>query len=78
MVIGFSTATKIPHFKPKDITSIPTIYEEDLDLAFRAVGEATEEAVLNSLVTASHVKGRDGNERPAFKDLLEKFNIQLV
>ncbi|MGM0803700.1 MAG: P1 family peptidase [Bacillota bacterium] len=78
VVIGFSTATKIPHFKPKHITSIPTIYEEDLDLAFRAVGEATEEAVLNSLVTASHVKGRDGNERPAFKDLLEKFNIQLV
>lgn len=78
VVIGFSTATKIPHFKPKHITSIPTIHEEDLDLAFRAVGEATEEAVLNSLVTASHVKGRDGHERPAFKDLLEEFNIQLA
>ncbi|MET3728439.1 L-aminopeptidase/D-esterase-like protein [Fictibacillus halophilus] len=78
VVIGFSTATKIPHIKPNHMTSIPTIHEEDMDLAFRAVGEAVEEAVLNSLVTASHVKGRDGNERPAFKDLLEEFNIQIV
>lgn len=77
VVIGFSTATKIPHNKPNQITMIPTIHEEDMDLAFRAVGEAVEEAVLNSIVTATHVKGRDGNERPAFKDLLEEFDIQL-
>ncbi len=48
-----------------------------MDLAFRAVGEATEEAVLNSLVTAEAVIGRDGNERPAFKDLIQKFGILL-
>lgn len=54
------------------------IHEEDMDLAFRAVGEATEEGVLNSLVTAEAVVGRDGNTRPAFKDLIEKFNISLL
>lgn len=77
IVIGFSTATKIPHEKPEHCLAIPQIHEEDMDVAFRAVGEATEEAVLNSLVTAEAVIGRDGNERPAFKDLIQKFGIQL-
>lgn len=78
VAIGFSTATKIPHKKPDALLTIPTIHEEDMDTAFRAVGEATEEAVLNVLSTAEHVIGRDGNERPAFKDLIEKHGIDLI
>jgi D-aminopeptidase len=78
VVIGFSTATRIPHDKTSHCISLPMIHEEEIDLAFRAIGEATEEAVLNSLVTATHVIGREGNERPALKDLLEKYNIQLT
>ncbi len=78
VVIGFSTATKIPHERTSHCISVPVIHEEEIDLAFRAIGEATEEAVLNSLVTATHVVGRDGNERPAFKDLLSAHNIQLI
>ncbi|PSL41778.1 D-aminopeptidase [Planomicrobium soli] len=78
IVIGFSTAVKIPHQKPKVALSLIRVHEEDLDLAFRAVGEATEEAVLNSLVTAEAVVGRGGNERPAFKDLIEEFGVALL
>ncbi len=78
VIIGFSTATKIPHEKPEHCLLLPLIHEEDMDLAFRAIGEATEEAVLNSLVTAEEVVGRDGNKRPAFKDLIEEFNISLI
>ncbi len=78
VVVGFSTATKIPHDKTSDCITMSMIHEEDIDLAFRAIGEPTEEAVLNSLVTATHVIGRDGNERPAFKDLLNKYNFQLT
>lgn len=78
IVLGFSTATRIPHVKPEGLFTIPQIHEEDMDEAFRAVGEATEEAVLNSLVTAEEVIGRDGNKRPAFKDLIEKFDVSLV
>ncbi|WP_430482404.1 P1 family peptidase [Rossellomorea marisflavi] len=78
VVIGFSTHTTTPHRPSGKLLSIPVIHEDDMDVAFRAVGEATEEAVLNSLVTASHVVGRDGNERPAFKDLIEKYDIPLV
>lgn len=78
VIIGFSTATKIPHDKPEYLLTIPQIHEEDIDLAFRAVGEATEEAVLNSLVTAQAVIGREGNKRPAFKDLIRKFGVSLT
>ncbi|MGI2326699.1 P1 family peptidase [Planococcus sp. YIM B11945] len=78
VVIGFSTATKIPHEKSEHLLNIPQIHEEEMDVAFRAVGEATEEAVLNSLVTAEAVMGREGNERPAFKDLIQKFDISLM
>lgn len=78
IVLGFSTATRIPHDKPEGLLTIPQIHEEDMDEAFRAIGEATEEAVLNSLVTAEEVIGRDGNKRPAFKDLIGKFDVALV
>jgi D-aminopeptidase len=78
IVIGFSTAQKIPHEKTENCLTLSMIHEEEMDLAFRAVGEATEEAVLNSLITAEAVVGRDGNTRPAFKDLITKFNLSLV
>lgn len=78
IAIGFSTATKIPHEKPSQLLEIKQIHEEEMDNAFRAVGEATEEAVLNSLVTAEAVIGRDGNHRPAFKDLIDEFGISLI
>ncbi|WP_043931402.1 DmpA family aminopeptidase [Bacillus sp. EB01] len=77
IIFGFSTATKIPHEKPESNLTIPVIHEDDMDFAFRAVGEATEEAVLNSLITAEQVVGRDGNTRPALKNLLEKYSIVL-
>ncbi|WEG14725.1 P1 family peptidase [Pullulanibacillus sp. KACC 23026] len=77
VVIGFSTATKIPHDKTKELLSIPAVHEGDLDIAFRAIGEATEEAILNALVTAERVVGRDGNERPALRDLIEHYHILL-
>ncbi|RAZ81398.1 P1 family peptidase [Planococcus halotolerans] len=78
IVIGFSNATRVPHEKPEQLLAIPQLHEEDMDTAFRAIGEATEEAVLNSLVTAEEIIGRDGNKRPAFKDLIEKIDVSLV
>ncbi|TKD69369.1 P1 family peptidase [Pseudalkalibacillus hwajinpoensis] len=77
IILGFSTANKVPHQYTSNTLSMDTIHEEEIDTAFRAVGEATEEAVLNSLVTATHVVGRDGNERPALSDLLNQFDITL-
>ena len=77
IVLGFSTTNTIPHAKPSQALLNETIHEEDMDETFRAVGEATERAVLNSLITAEAVVGRDGNERLALKDLLFKFKLPL-
>ncbi|RKL67484.1 aminopeptidase [Salipaludibacillus neizhouensis] len=78
IVIGFSTATKVPHYKLNTLLSSSVIHEEDIDIAFHAVSEATEEAILNSLITASEITGTNGNTRPALKDLLEKYNISII
>ncbi|MGP4078065.1 DmpA family aminopeptidase [Halobacillus sp. K22] len=78
VVIGFSTAAKIPHQADTPLLSIQTIHEEDIDEAFRAVSEATEEAVLNSLITADSVTGRDDKEAHTLRSLLEKYPVSLL
>ncbi len=77
VAIGFSTATRIPHTSEKPLLKSSFIHEERLDDAFRAAGEATEEAILNSLVTAETVTGRSGNTRFNLIDLLDKYELKL-
>ncbi|MBR7553176.1 P1 family peptidase [Allobacillus sp. GCM10007491] len=77
IAIGFSTATKIPHSSDSEPLAFSFIHEELLEDAFRAAGEATEEAILNSLVTANTVTGRDGNTRYGIIDLLNKYGMNL-
>ncbi|WP_202078963.1 P1 family peptidase [Caldalkalibacillus salinus] len=78
VVIGFSTATPIPHERPTDCLTIQTVHESDIDIAFRAIGEATEEAVLNSLMTATRIVGRDGHTRPTLKELIEEYQLTFT
>lgn len=78
IAIGFSTANRIAHEQNGQLQSLQIIHEEEMDLAFRAIGEAVEESVLNSLVTAEAVEGRDGNSRPALKDLIKSYGLSLV
>lgn len=61
-VIAFSTANRIGG--PEGGTAQPTFPDEGaLSLLFRAVIEATEEAIINSLLKAHTVVGRDSNTR---------------
>lgn len=75
IAIGFSTATKIPHEKPDVPLSIPSVHEEDLNPAFRAVGEATEEAILNALVTAETTTMRDGRVAMSLIEAMEQYRL---
>lgn len=50
VVIGFSTANRIMHYEKEDIVSLDIINEEKINDIFKAVVEATEEAILNSLI----------------------------
>lgn len=59
--IAFSTAWRIPHGGGPDRVEVPPLVGNDsMSLLFRAVEEATEEAIYNSLFTAVTVRGRGG------------------
>ena len=58
-VLAFSTGNRIPHY-PKDPTFVMThLADTHLNAIFQATVEATEEAILNALLQATTVTGRD-------------------
>ena len=68
--LGFSTANVI---RPGDgdMLSFTAVREDRLDRLFRAAGEATEEAILNSMVTAKETAAPDGHIIRSLGDCLE-------
>lgn len=73
IVIGFSTAARIPHDGQEDFIDMKRVHENKLDSLFRTVAEATEEAILNSLVCADTTIGRNGNQRHSLKEYMHLF-----
>jgi len=71
VIIGFSTANVIKEDDTKEIITMKVINENKIDKAFRAVAEACEEAVLNSMITANKVIGYNGHVREALIDFIE-------
>lgn len=61
LVVGFSTAGKIPHSPTQDYLPSRTLHESRLDDLFRLTADCTVEAILNSLTMAPDFTGRDGN-----------------
>ena len=61
VMVGFSTANRIP--RTGGCFSLLCLPEESLDQAFRAAAEATEEAVLRSMLYAGPVTGYSGKHR---------------
>ncbi len=67
--IGFSTANRFSS-SDTDIVNISCVNENKLDLLFRAAGEATEEAILNSMVCADELHAFNGTLLKSLKDIL--------
>ncbi len=64
--IAFSTAYHIPHTRQGGLYPVPDLLLNDgMSLLFRAVEEATEEAIYNSLFKATSITGRNGNRAEA-------------
>lgn len=60
-VIAFSTASRIgPTLTAEPVRQVSLLREDDISPLFAAAVEATEEAIYNSLVRATTVRGRDG------------------
>lgn len=72
IVLGFTTSNRIKHYEERDIVSIGVINENKIDILFRAVAEATEESILNSLISAETTVGRDDNTRYSLKKYIDK------
>ena len=79
--IAFSTAYRISHGGPDLSADMPPLLDNSaMDGLFRAVEEATQEAVYNSLFMAEGMEGRDGNRAGAVSvarvlELLEGHNM---
>lgn len=66
VMIGFSTANRIP--ENAGCFALRCIHESQINKAFRAVAEATEEAVLRSMYYAHSVTGYSGKVRRSLKE----------
>ncbi|WP_350334389.1 P1 family peptidase [Coralliovum pocilloporae] len=73
LVLAFSTGNRVAHYDEWAQQPMMRLREGDLDLLFRAAVETTEEAILNSMITAESVTGRNGHSRRSlleFEELL--------
>lgn len=66
VMIGFSTANRIP--EEAGCFSLRCMHESQINKAFRAVAEATEEAVLRSMYYARSVTGYSGKVRRSLSE----------
>ena len=69
VMVGFSTANRIP--MSAGCFDLRCVHESHLDKAFRAVAEATEEAVVRSMLEAGTVTGYSGKVRRSLKEFVD-------
>jgi D-aminopeptidase len=70
IALGFTTANVLSHNEKADLIGIRILNEDRIDLLFEAMADATQEAVLDALVAADSMTGRDGHHRPALSEAL--------
>ena len=71
ILIGFSTANKVPRVTSRMTAAIEVLLDEACDGLYEAIVECTEEAIVNSLCMADEMRGPTGHVAPALPlDLL--------
>ncbi len=70
LVLGFTTAEKIPHESSSQLLEFKVLREEKLESAFKAVADATQEAVLKSMLHSETTTGYMGNTIYSLKDFI--------
>jgi D-aminopeptidase len=70
IAIAFSTGNPVDHDESRDLVPLLTLNEARIDILFRAAAEATQEAVLNSMLSAEAFTGRAGKHRASLADWL--------
>ena len=64
-ILAFSTANVIPHYPDDPTLTIKRLADTHLNPILAATVEATEEAIVNALLRATTVVGRDGRRAEA-------------
>lgn len=80
--LAFSTANTIPHYPKQPIFTMTHLSDTHVNPLFQATVEATEEAILNALMQATTVIGRDGRTFEAIsheklKAILRDYQFEL-
>ena len=70
IALAFSTAHRVPHDADRDLIDQRVLAESRIDRLFQAAAEATQEAVLDALVAAGTMIGRNGHRRIGLTELL--------
>lgn len=68
--LGFSTANRVPHESSAAVLPCTVLHESRMDAAFRAIGEAAEEAVLRAMLCADPVTGFDGSTKYTLRNFI--------
>ena len=69
--IAFTTENKVDINSKHDFNNISVMDESHMDTVFRAAAEAVEEAVLDSMLCAPAVCGRDGHVRRSLSEYMD-------
>jgi D-aminopeptidase len=76
--VSFTTANIIKHYPTTAINNIKSLNDDYLDIAFKATVEATEEAILNSLLFSPRVIGVRGNVAESINEFVEEYDDLLI
>ena len=71
IMIGFTTANRIPSGYEEELVQISAIPENIIDRAFLAAAEAEQEAILNSMTAANQTRGIAGELYYSLAEYLE-------
>lgn len=83
IIIGFSTANKIPRTTKKMTYRMKFLLDQAINPLYQATIEATEEAILNSMCMAETMEGHSGNKAYALpldrvKAIFDKMKAQQL
>ena len=78
IMIGFSTKNKISHYPTNHIDNIERLHDNYINIAFDAVVEATEEAVLNSMLCSKETKSFNGTTYKSLTEYEELYKDLLI
>ncbi len=62
IIISFTTANQVNHFERDTFSKVTYINDEHLNMVFKATIEATEEAIINSLINSETMIGKDNRK----------------